>query len=133
MWQGIVVKLCWHGERNIDGDINARVEGWETVKTVGSPGGIAAFRIEIVETDTHPGAGVHAVHAWSQGLSERVFSVGCRPQRDPRVVHGSGGELAAMKPTSHLSMSGRADLVDEAALFDALKTWRIKGAALDVW
>jgi len=38
-----------------------------------------------------------------------------------------------MKPTAHLINAGRAGLVDEDSLFNALKEKRIKGAAMDVW
>jgi len=42
-------------------------------------------------------------------------------------------ELALMKPESSLINVARARVVDEDALFDALKNRRIKGAAIDVW
>lgn len=42
-------------------------------------------------------------------------------------------ELALMKPTANLINVARAKVVDEEALFAALKTRQIKGAALDVW
>lgn len=42
-------------------------------------------------------------------------------------------ELAAMKPTAILINIGRAAVVDEDALYDALKQQRIGGATLDVW
>ena len=41
--------------------------------------------------------------------------------------------LALMKPTVSLINVARAEVVDEQALFAALKAKRIKGAALDVW
>lgn len=41
--------------------------------------------------------------------------------------------LSWMKPTSHLVNVGRAEVVEEQALYDALKSRRIAGAALDVW
>lgn len=43
------------------------------------------------------------------------------------------GELARMKPEACLINVSRAQLVDEKALFDALKDKQIKGVALDVW
>lgn len=41
--------------------------------------------------------------------------------------------LAAMRPTAHLVNVARGDVVDEAALIDALQTGGIAGAGLDVY
>lgn len=42
-------------------------------------------------------------------------------------------EIEMMKPTSYLINVGRGPVVDEAALYNALKRGRITGAAIDVW
>lgn len=42
-------------------------------------------------------------------------------------------ELATMKPTSYLINVARSGIVDETALYGALKQGRIAGAAVDVW
>lgn len=48
--------------------------------------------------------------------------------------HLIGSEtLSAMKPTAHLVNISRGDVVDEAALIDALQTGKIAGAGLDVY
>ena len=44
-----------------------------------------------------------------------------------------GRELALMKPTAYLLNVARAEIVDGAALYDALAQYVIAGAALDVW
>jgi lactate dehydrogenase-like 2-hydroxyacid dehydrogenase len=41
--------------------------------------------------------------------------------------------LAALRPSSYLINTGRGALIDEDALYDALKAGRLKGAALDVF
>ena len=52
----------------------------------------------------------------------------------PQTHHLIGaGELAAMKPTAHIVNIARGDVMDEAALIDALERGAIAGAGLDVY
>lgn len=52
----------------------------------------------------------------------------------PETHHLIGAEtLRAMKPTAHLVNIARGDVVDEAALIEALQNDRIGGAGLDVY
>ena len=45
----------------------------------------------------------------------------------------SAEKLALMKPNSFIINTSRGEVIDEKALFDALKQKRIAGAAIDVW
>lgn len=58
-------------------------------------------------------------------------SLHTRPGREKGALIGEA-QLALMKSTAFLVNTARGDLVDETALFRALKEKRIRGAALDV-
>lgn len=57
-------------------------------------------------------------------------SVHCPLSPQTRGLIGAA-QIAAMKPTAYLLNTARGGIVDEAALYDALKAGRIAGAALD--
>jgi phosphoglycerate dehydrogenase-like enzyme len=59
-------------------------------------------------------------------------SLHCRLEDRTRGMLGSR-ELALLKPTAYLINVGRGELVQEAALVDALRAKRIAGAGLDVF
>jgi len=72
-------------------------------------------------------AGLHAM------LRDADFVViACPLTEETRGLIGAA-ELAAMKPSAILINIGRAAVVDEDALYDALAARRIGGATLDVW
>jgi glyoxylate reductase len=54
--------------------------------------------------------------------------------RTPETHHlMSAARIARMKPSSYLINAARGDIVDEAALADALEAGRLAGAGLDVF
>ncbi len=59
-----------------------------------------------------------------------VLAVPATPQTHHLI---NADKLAAMRPQSYLINIARGDIVDEAALIDALKQGRIAGAGLDVY
>jgi phosphoglycerate dehydrogenase-like enzyme len=77
---------------------------------------------------------------WSGGpdrldelLAQSDHVVVCVPLSDETRGLIGAGQLAGMKPTAVLVNVARGPVVDEHALFDALRTRRIAGAAIDVW
>lgn len=66
-------------------------------------------------------------------LSEADFVVVAVPL--DTLTHGliNRRELAAMKPSAYLVNVARGEVVDEAALYEALAAGAIAGAAIDVW
>lgn len=92
------------------------------------------------------------VIAWSENLTEeraaecaatRVTRENLFRQSDILTIHvllsdrtkGAVGaaEFALMKPSAYLVNTSRGPIVDEAALIDALKSGKIKGAGIDVY
>lgn len=76
-------------------------------------------------------AGATPVPDWRAVLPEIDFlSVNCpkNPETDGMV---GAAELRAMKPTAFVVNTARGNIVDEAALYDALKAETIAGAGID--
>ena len=70
----------------------------------------------------------------SMAISQNGQSIICLPHKLIIQITGSGKkQLDAMKPTAFLINSGRAALVDQEALVEALKNHTIGGAAVDVF
>lgn len=66
-------------------------------------------------------------------LAESEFLViACPLTPQTRSLLGAG-ELRRMKPGAYLVNVSRAEIVEEAPLYEALRTQQIAGAALDVW
>ena len=76
---------------------------------------------------------VRGIDGLSKVLSESDFVLLSIPLTETTRGLIGTGESTLMKPTAHLINVGRAEIVDEGALYNALKEKHIKGAALDVW
>jgi phosphoglycerate dehydrogenase-like enzyme len=74
-----------------------------------------------------------AMDALPAVLAEADFVVLALPLSAETTGIIGAPELAAMKPTAFLINVARGDVVDETALYDALRDRTIAGAAIDVW
>jgi D-3-phosphoglycerate dehydrogenase / 2-oxoglutarate reductase len=96
---------------------------------------LAGFQVRILGYDPYCGDPPPEVHMVDLSLlmAEADFvSVHARLTRETEQM--IGGELIArMKTTAYFINTSRAGLVDERALYEALKHRRIAGAALDVF
>lgn len=94
------------------------------------------LHVTAVTRRAQPEEGADAVHPVSELASllpqVDVLVLCCPLNEQTRGMIGER-ELAAMKPTSLLINVGRAALVQEQPLFDALQAGRIGRAVLDVW
>lgn len=67
-------------------------------------------------------------------LLESADFVTCHVPSTPETKHMLNAErFAKMKPTAYLVNTSRGDIIDENALYEALKTGKLAGAALDVF
>jgi D-3-phosphoglycerate dehydrogenase len=67
-------------------------------------------------------------------LLESADFVTCHVPSTSETKHMFNAErLAMMKPTAYLVNTSRGEIIDESALFDALKSGKLAGAALDVF
>lgn len=67
-------------------------------------------------------------------LVESADFISCHVPLTSETKHMLGAELfAKMKPTAYIVNTSRGAVIDENALYDALRTNKIAGAALDVF
>jgi D-3-phosphoglycerate dehydrogenase / 2-oxoglutarate reductase len=65
---------------------------------------------------------------------ESADFVTCHVPSTPETKHMFNAErLAKMKPTAYLVNTSRGEIIDENALYEALKSGKLAGAALDVF
>jgi phosphoglycerate dehydrogenase-like enzyme len=76
---------------------------------------------------------VIAFASWESLLPEADWVVPCCPLTPQTSGLIGAAQIARMKPSAHLINMTRGKVLDESAVFDALRTRRIAGAALDVW
>ena len=76
-------------------------------------------------------AGVTPVEDWRQALPEMDFlSVNCPKNEETNGMIGAA-ELASMKPTAYVVNTARGNIIEEKALYQALKNNVIAGAGID--
>lgn len=67
-------------------------------------------------------------------LLESADFITCHVPATPETIHMFNAErFAKMKPTAYLVNTSRGEIIDEIALYEALKNGKIAGAALDVF
>jgi len=97
-----------------------------------------AFRMQVRVYDPHVAAdavpaGVQRCETLAELLrASDAVSVHCVLNAQTRHLLGAA-QLAQMKPTAYLVNVSRGEIVDEAALLQALRDGRMAGAALDVY
>ena len=136
----------WDGSGRLDGVPHLELAG-QTVGLIGW-GSIGrevahrarAFGMGVRAIRAHPQPEDHLQLDWSGGpeqLEELLavsdyLVVGCPLNSQTRGVLNEA-RLRSLKPGAYLINVARAEVIDEAALFAALQSGRLAGAALDVW
>jgi len=99
---------------------------------------MSAFNMKVMVYDPFVSAqkatqlNIHKVEGLEELLSgSDVISIHCPLTDETRELIGAR-ELSLMKPTAYLINTARGGVVDERALFKALKDRKIAGAAIDV-
>jgi phosphoglycerate dehydrogenase-like enzyme len=136
----------WEGSGRLDGAPHAELAG----KTVGLIGWgtigrevarrARAFDMKVCAVRARPQPEELAELDWVGGadqldelLGASDYLVICCPLNAETRGMLDSARLGRMKPGAYLINVARAELIDEAALFAALRTKYLAGAALDVW
>ena len=86
-----------------------------------------------IYSETIRGSGYEPVQDLDEGVARADFVTIHCPKTPETVGLFDAGRIARMKRTAYLVNTARGGIVDEKALYDALKAGRIAGAALDVF
>ncbi len=141
-WMAIQAGHAWNRDTGVIGRMGS-LDG-RTVAVIGYGAIAQAFcirakafgmRVVVVSRAAEPGPHVDAVVRRDKlgGAVAAADVVAICTALTPETHHLLGrAELARMKPTATVLNIGRGELIDEAALIDALRDGRIGGAGLDV-
>jgi phosphoglycerate dehydrogenase-like enzyme len=136
----------WDGSGRLDGEPHAELAG-QTVGLIGW-GGIVhavarrarAFDMKVRVVRAQPQAVDLAELDWvgepnqlDELLAESDYLVVCCPLNAETRGMLDGARLRRMKPGAYLINVARAEVIEEGALFAALQTKHLAGAAIDVW
>jgi phosphoglycerate dehydrogenase-like enzyme len=100
----------------------ARAFGVRTVGVSRDPRG------ELAEVDTRVG-----YRDWEEQLGEAAFVIPCCPLTPETEGMIGAAQFARMKRSAYLINTARGKVVEEKALYEALRDGVIAGAAIDVW
>ncbi|MGE5268402.1 MAG: hydroxyacid dehydrogenase [Thiohalocapsa sp.] len=86
-----------------------------------------------IYSETIRGSGYEPVQDLDEGVARADFITIHCPKTPETIGLFDAARIGKMKRTAYLVNTARGGIVDEKALYDALKTGRIAGAALDVF
>ena len=120
-------------------DAPGKVELFETSALIVGMGAIgtliaerlAAFGVAVTGVTRSGRDGTLTPDQWQAKLREFDWVILAAPSTDATKTMVGAAELAAMKPSAWLINIARGDMIDEAALLDALNGRKIAGAFLD--
>jgi len=92
---------------------------------------LTAFGVEVVGVTRSGRDGTLTPDQWQAKLGEFDWVILAAPSTDATKKMIGAAELAAMKPSAWLINIARGDMIEEAALLDALNDRKIAGAFLD--